>query len=420
MTQTLKRRIGLGLMVGYGVGVMVGAGIYVLVGAIAADAGIWAPLSLVVAGLIAAPTALSYAEFSSRLPEAAGEAAYVRAGLNNQALALLAGLAIVASGIVSGGAVLRGGVGYLTAATDIPTIVAILALGVTLTIVAVAGVLESLALVAVFTVIELAGLALVVWAGMGAEPSTDWVAAAPPVWAGIGLGGVLAFFAFIGFEDMVNMAEEVERPERNMPYAIVISLAVTSAIYALVCWGSGAHRAADGARGLRKPAGAGVANGARRIRRFPLGHRGLCRLERCSGADRHGQSHPLWPGQTHPGAGHLPSSTSAPGDTGAGNRPDRCRCDQPGSSGIGRHPGRDHLRNPAGRLRTGQPGPDRSEAPRTFRPIPGPNGRTGSGPGAVAGCAVRGDSGAVVSLAAGLVKRLVGDGVGPGCIAWVD
>ena len=236
MTQTLKRRIGLGLMVGYGVGVMVGAGIYVLVGAIAADAGIWAPLSLVLAGLIAAPTALSYAEFSSRLPEAAGEAAYVRAGLNNQALALLAGLAIVASGIVSGGAVLRGGVGYLTAATDIPTIVAILALGVTLTIVAVIGVLESLALVAVFTVIELAGLALVVWAGMGAEPSTDWVTAAPPVWAGIGLGGMLAFFAFIGFEDMVNMAEEVERPERNMPYAIVISLAVTSAIYALVCW----------------------------------------------------------------------------------------------------------------------------------------------------------------------------------------
>ena len=236
MTQTLKRRIGLGLMIGYGVGVMVGAGIYVLVGAIAADAGIWAPLSLVVAGLIAAPTALSYAEFSSRLPEAAGEAAYVRSGLNNQALALLAGLAIVASGIVSGGAVLRGGVGYLTAATDIPTIVAILALGVTLTIVAVIGVLESLALVAVFTVIELAGLALVVWAGMGAEPSTDWVAAAPPVWAGIGLGGVLAFFAFIGFEDMVNMAEEVERPERNMPYAIVISLVVTSAIYALVCW----------------------------------------------------------------------------------------------------------------------------------------------------------------------------------------
>ncbi|MCV2888813.1 APC family permease [Ruegeria aquimaris] len=230
----LKRRIGLGLLTAYGVGVMVGAGIYVLVGAVAADAGIWAPLAFVVAGLIAAPTALSYAEFSTRLPEAAGEAAYVGTGLNSRALALLVGLAVVSAGTISAGAVLRGGVGYLTGIVAIDPVWAMVGLGVALMLVAVAGVLESLALAAVFTAIELGGLLLVIWAGLGAEASPDWAMPMAPVWSGIGLGGILAFFAFIGFEDIVNMAEEVEDPERTLPRAILISLVITSLLYGLV------------------------------------------------------------------------------------------------------------------------------------------------------------------------------------------
>ncbi|MEL0437400.1 APC family permease [Phycobacter sp. K97] len=240
MAEPLKRRIGLGLLTAYGVGVMVGAGIYVLVGAVVADAGIWAPLAFILAGLIAAPTALSYAEFSTRLPEAAGEAAFVGQGFSSQAMALLVGLAVVVAGTVSAGAVLRGGAGYLTAATGVDGSLAIIAMGLALVAVAVIGVLESLSLAALFTAIEIVGLALVIWAGGTAEPSADW--AAPmglpdiSVWAGVGLGAVLAFFAFIGFEDIVNMAEEVSEPTRIMPRAILLSLAITSIVYALVCW----------------------------------------------------------------------------------------------------------------------------------------------------------------------------------------
>ncbi len=236
MADDLRRRIGPGLLTAYGVGVMVGAGIYVLVGAVAADAGIWAPLSFLVAGIIAAPTALSYAEFSTRLPEAAGEAAYVGRGLSSRALALLVGLAITVAGTISAGAVLRGGVGYLTQAIDMPATWAILALGAALTAVAIFGVLESLALAAVFTVIEITGLGLVTWAGVTAAPSADWIAPAAPHLVGIGLGGVLAFFAFIGFEDIVNMAEEVERPERTLPIAILASLVITTLFYAAVTY----------------------------------------------------------------------------------------------------------------------------------------------------------------------------------------
>lgn len=228
----LKRRIGLPLLTAYGVGVMVGAGIYVLVGAVVAQAGIWAPLAFVIAGLIAAPSALSYAELSTRIPEAAGEAAYIEKGLQSHVLSVIVGLGIVIAGTVSAAAVLRGGAGYLISVVDLPFLWVVIAMGAVLTLVATIGVLESLGLAAVFTVIELGGLLLVVWAGAEAEPVADWHAPPMPLWSGIGLAAVLAFFAFIGFEDIVNMAEEVARPERTLPRAILISLVVTSLIYA--------------------------------------------------------------------------------------------------------------------------------------------------------------------------------------------
>ena len=234
MSDGLKRRIGLGLLTAYGVGVMVGAGIYVLVGAVVAEAGIWSPLAFVVAGLIAAPTALSYAEFSTRLPEAAGEAAFVAQGLKAQGLGVLVGLAIVVAGTVSAAAVLRGGAGYLIAVVDLPFDWAVIGLGAALTLIAVLGVLESLSVAAVFTAVELIGLGLVIWAGFGAEASPDFTLPTDPVWSGIGAGAVLAFFAFIGFEDIVNMAEEVDNPTRTMPRAILLALAITSLVYALV------------------------------------------------------------------------------------------------------------------------------------------------------------------------------------------
>lgn len=234
MPDALKRRIGLSLLTAYGVGVMVGAGIYVLVGAVAAEAGIWAPLGFLLAGLIAAPTALAYSEFATRLPEAAGEAAFVGKGFNSQALAVFVGLAIVAAGTVSAGAVLRGGVGYLSNILDVDQMLAIVLVGGGLVGVAIFGVLESLALAAVFTAIELIGLGLVVWAGFGATPSPDWIEPGAVVLPGLGAAAVLAFFAFIGFEDIVNMAEEVRDPERTLPRAILLSLLITTVIYALV------------------------------------------------------------------------------------------------------------------------------------------------------------------------------------------
>jgi len=232
---TLRRRIGAGLLVAYGVGIMVGAGIYVLTGAAAGAAGMWAPVAFLIAGLVAAPSALSFAELSARHPEAAGDSAYIEHGLGLHWLAVLVGLANVAAGIVAAAAILRGGAGYLSAVVAVPVPWGILTLGVALTAVAVVGVMESLAFAAILTAIEVTGLLLATGAGFAAAPVAQWSLPLPePEWTGIAVAVVLAFFAFIGFDDMVNMAEEVKEPERVLPRAILVALAVTGVLYALV------------------------------------------------------------------------------------------------------------------------------------------------------------------------------------------
>lgn len=237
MADTLERRLGLGLLTAYGVGVMVGAGIYVLVGTVVGHAGIWAPLAFVLAGVVALFSALSYAEFATRLPEAAGQAAYIERGFSSRDLGVLAGLAIALTGVISAAAVLRGGVGYLTTFLDLPELWLIAGIGAALTVVAVVGVLESLALIALLTVVEVAGLLAVVGAGFLATPGPDWVALAdlpPPPIAGIAAAISLSVFAFIGFEDLTNMAEEAREPERVMPRAILLALFITAALYIAV------------------------------------------------------------------------------------------------------------------------------------------------------------------------------------------
>lgn len=234
--EQLTRRIGPILLTLYGVGVMVGAGIYVLVGAVAGRAGVYAPLAFVAAGAIAAPTAFSYAELSTRVPESAGEAAFVRRAFGSRWLSLLIGLAVVGVGVTSAAAVLRGGAGYLLTFTSINENALVVLAGLMLVTVALWGALESLAVAAVFTVLEVCGLLVVVQAGLTGPAATDWQNAGGtdfPV-SGLALAAVLAFFAFIGFEDMVNMVEEVQRPARTMPRAIIASLIITSLLYVLV------------------------------------------------------------------------------------------------------------------------------------------------------------------------------------------
>jgi basic amino acid/polyamine antiporter, APA family len=101
------------MMVLYGLGTTVGAGIYALVGELAAIAGYLAPASFLMASMITAFTAISFAELSSRYPRAAGVALYIKEAFGSEILSILAGILVIVAGIVSAAALVNGFIGYL-------------------------------------------------------------------------------------------------------------------------------------------------------------------------------------------------------------------------------------------------------------------------------------------------------------------
>ena len=235
----LRRRLGLVLLVLYGTGITVGAGIYVMVGAVAGHAGAYASWSFVVAGAVMALTVASYAELSTRYPVSAGEAAYVRAAFQSRALSTAIGLLTVVTGVVSSAAVTLGSAGYIQQFIDLPQGLIVVVVTALLGAVAAWGILESVVLASLFTLIEVGGLVTVIVAGMHAGlPIASTIAHAPPlngmVLSGIGFGSLLAFFAFIGFEDLANVVEEAKVPHRDIPRAMVLTLSISTILYVLV------------------------------------------------------------------------------------------------------------------------------------------------------------------------------------------
>lgn len=236
----LRRAIDLRLLVLYGVGVTVGAGIYALVGEVAAVAGYLSPLSFVLAALVAAPSALSFAELASRMPTSAGEATWVQAGLRVRGLSLLVGLMVVFAGIVSAAAIANAFHGYLQPLLDVPRVPTVIVVFVLLAAVAIWGIAESVTLAGLVTLAEVGGLLLVLVVALPEvrldDAAVEGVATilTPAGWYGAGVGLILAFYAFLGFEDMVNVAEEVKDVERTLPRGIFLTLAITTLLYAAI------------------------------------------------------------------------------------------------------------------------------------------------------------------------------------------
>ncbi len=237
---TLKRDISLYLLIFYGLGNILGAGIYVLVGKIAGISGIFAPISFIVACIVVLFTALSYSELSARFPYSAGEALYAKHAFNSKYISIFIGIIIALSGILSSATIIHGFNGYISNFFDLPsTLTAILLLSI-LTIVAILGIGKSVKFATILTLVEIFGLLIIVFVGVeNIEFKNVEIKAFIPsfeisIWYTISLGAFLAFYAFIGFEDMVNVAEEVKEPEKNMPKAIIITLIVSTTLYILV------------------------------------------------------------------------------------------------------------------------------------------------------------------------------------------
>lgn len=210
-----------------------------LIGRVADAAGYYAPIAFIVASAVAAITAFSFAELSSRFPLAAGSALYVHRGFNRQQLTRAIGLLVVLTGIVSAATMARGFVGYLGTFIELPPWFIISLLLLTLGALASWGISQSVRSAAVITAIEVVGLLIILAVAL---PRIDSLSAfAAPIestrtFSALGLlsGSFLAFYAFIGFEDMVNVAEEVKNARRNMPLAILFSLLGATVLYVVV------------------------------------------------------------------------------------------------------------------------------------------------------------------------------------------
>ncbi|MEQ8195540.1 MAG: APC family permease, partial [Rhodospirillales bacterium] len=226
----LKRSLNLPLITLYGLGTTIGGGIYVLIGGVAGRAGLYAPFSFMLAVLLATLTAFSFAELSSRFPQSAGQAVYVHEGLKRRDLAIFVGFLVIGNGVITAAAMVVGFAGYFGTMIETPSWLAVIVVAAALGLLAFWGIGESVVAAALVTVVEIGGLLLIVW--VGRDVFADLPAKAPDLippltataWLGILGGSYLAYFAFIGFEDMVNVAEEVRDVRRTLPLGIVLTL----------------------------------------------------------------------------------------------------------------------------------------------------------------------------------------------------
>ncbi len=224
----------------YGLGTILGAGIYVLIGKVALYAGLYAPIAFILAALLAGLSGYSYAALSSRHPKSAGEAVYVQEAFGMTWLSTIVGWMVVLTGVVSAATITNGFVGYLQVFVEITDFWAITLLLLSMTALAIWGVGESVMVTAVTTILGLIGLLLIL---VFSVPAFITLPERLPtliptfegdIWFGILLGAFLAFYAFIGFEDMVNMAEEVKTPETTLPKAILAAIVISSLLYYLI------------------------------------------------------------------------------------------------------------------------------------------------------------------------------------------
>lgn len=239
-TPRLRRSIRLGGLVLYGLGTTIGAGIYALLGVVAGRAGMAAPLAFAVASLLAAFTALSFAELCARFPRAGGEAVYVYEGFRRRTLFVAVGLAVAAAGTVSAATVTVAFAGYLDSMVAVPRALAVLAVVVVLGGVAAWGIAETVLAASLLTLVEIGGLLLVTGAGLGSLAALPERAGeillpgGPAGWTAVASAGVVAFYAFLGFEDMVNVAEEVHEVKRTLPMGILLTLLITTLLYVVL------------------------------------------------------------------------------------------------------------------------------------------------------------------------------------------
>ena len=232
----LRRVLTLPMVVVYGLGVTIGAGIFALVGEILAISGDSAPLSFLLAGVIAGATGVSYALLVRVYPRAAGEAYFAKLGLGAP-FGTLVGVGVLATAFISSAVIALAFAGYARTLVPLPEWVLVAGVVGVLGLVAWMGIRESVIFAGVITVLEIGALLVIIAFGAPKFVTPDVIfgsLALPSSFAELApalSGAIIAFFAFVGFEDIENIAEETIEPEKTAPRAIAWTLVITVVLY---------------------------------------------------------------------------------------------------------------------------------------------------------------------------------------------
>ena len=238
----LKRGIGPWLLFFFVLGDIVGAGIYALVGEVGAVIGgaIW--VAFLCAFILAIFTAASYAELVTKYPRAGGSATYVNNAFRKPFVSFMVAFAVAAASLTSASVLSLAFSGdYLLQFINVPSVLAALVFVVVIGFINFYGISESVRLNLVFTCVEITGLVIIVvigfvalGAGTGDPARAFEFKEGTSILPAILAGTVLSFYALIGFDDAVNVAEEVRHPSRIYPRAIFGGLLAAGIIYLLV------------------------------------------------------------------------------------------------------------------------------------------------------------------------------------------
>lgn len=229
----LARALGLAGLTFYGVGTILGAGIYSVLGVAAGRAGDALWMAVLASGLVALLTAFSYAELASTYSRAGAEFTYLSRALPRwPSVALVTGLLVALSGAATSATVAIAFAGYLRSFVDVPASLVAWGLVAAALGLNVVGVKQSGWVNAAFTLLEAGGLLLFVGLGATSDSFGQAFAAKPSI--GVISAAALLFFAFLGFENIANLAEEAKKPKRDLPRAIFLSVGIATTLYVLV------------------------------------------------------------------------------------------------------------------------------------------------------------------------------------------
>ncbi len=227
----LKRKLSLWEVTLCGIGIILGAGIYALIGEGAAFAqnAVW--LSFVAGAIIVALTGLSYAELSSMYPKAGAEYEYATQAFGKR-MAFFTGWLVIFASIMGATTVAIGFGNYFSAFFGINWLFGAVLIILLSTIVLLTGVQQSARMGAIITLIEAFGLIFIIFIGLPFAVNLRFLQL--PKISGILSGAVIVFFAFLGFEEIVRLAEETKNAEKTIPRSLILALMISTILYVLV------------------------------------------------------------------------------------------------------------------------------------------------------------------------------------------